>query len=169
MEWSRRSCPWRTFLYSDSQFEVCAHKFVNFDGEDYGLALLNNGKYGHRAGIVKVDVEGSFNVLTKAFVSSYDNAFFVLGYSELRFQAITKSSRHFVRELLTTPYRKINWNLSYIGFRFLLSRSTIHAILFSRPVSVLASKYAFTYVFFIKSIFLCAERTASGRRKTRLW
>ena len=32
-----------------AQFEVCAHKFVNLDGEDYGLALLNNGKYGHRA------------------------------------------------------------------------------------------------------------------------
>ena len=32
-----------------AQFEVCAHKFVNIDGEDYGLALLNNGKYGHRA------------------------------------------------------------------------------------------------------------------------
>ena len=32
-----------------AQFEVCAHKFVNLDGEDYGLALLNNCKYGHRA------------------------------------------------------------------------------------------------------------------------
>ena len=32
-----------------AQFEVCAHKFVNLDGEDYGFALLNNGKYGHRA------------------------------------------------------------------------------------------------------------------------
>lgn len=32
-----------------AQFEVCAHKFVNIDGEDYGFALLNNGKYGHRA------------------------------------------------------------------------------------------------------------------------
>ncbi|MDE6189189.1 MAG: hypothetical protein K2G37_02745 [Clostridia bacterium] len=32
-----------------AQFEVCAHKFVNLDGDDYGLALLNNGKYGHRA------------------------------------------------------------------------------------------------------------------------
>lgn len=32
-----------------AQFEVCAHKFINLDGEDYGFALLNNGKYGHRA------------------------------------------------------------------------------------------------------------------------
>lgn len=32
-----------------AQFEVCAHKFVNIDGEDYGFALLNNCKYGHRA------------------------------------------------------------------------------------------------------------------------
>lgn len=32
-----------------AQFEVCAHKFVNIDGKDYGFALLNNGKYGHRA------------------------------------------------------------------------------------------------------------------------
>ena len=32
-----------------AHFEVCAHKFVNIDGEDYGFALLNNGKYGHRA------------------------------------------------------------------------------------------------------------------------
>ncbi len=32
-----------------AQFEVCAHKFVNIDGDDYGFALLNNCKYGHRA------------------------------------------------------------------------------------------------------------------------
>ena len=32
-----------------AQFEVCAHKFINIDGEDYGFAILNNGKYGHRA------------------------------------------------------------------------------------------------------------------------
>ncbi len=60
-----------------------------------------------------------------------------------------KSSRTICsRAFYCKPFTKINFNLSYIGFRFLLSRSTIHAILFSRPVSVLASKYAFTYVFF---------------------
>ena len=41
-----------------AQFEVCAHKFVNLDGEDYGLALLNNCKYGHRAknGFLSLDL-----------------------------------------------------------------------------------------------------------------
>ncbi len=33
-------------------------------------------------------------------------------------------------------------NISYIGFRFLWSRSKIQAIRFSRPASVFASKYA---------------------------
>lgn len=32
-----------------AQFEVCAHKYVNIDGNDYGFALLNDCKYGHRA------------------------------------------------------------------------------------------------------------------------
>ena len=31
-----------------AQFEICAHKFVNVDKEDYGLGLINNCKYGHR-------------------------------------------------------------------------------------------------------------------------
>ena len=31
-----------------AQFEVCAHKFVNLDGEDYSLALFNRCKYGHK-------------------------------------------------------------------------------------------------------------------------
>ena len=31
-----------------AQFEICAHKYVNLDGEDYGIALLNRCKYGHR-------------------------------------------------------------------------------------------------------------------------
>ena len=32
-----------------AQFEICAHKFVNVDDGDYGVALLNNCKYGYRA------------------------------------------------------------------------------------------------------------------------
>lgn len=31
-----------------AQFEICAHKFVNLDGEDYSLALFNRCKYGHK-------------------------------------------------------------------------------------------------------------------------
>ncbi|MDE6757643.1 MAG: alpha-mannosidase [Clostridia bacterium] len=31
-----------------AQFEICAHKFVNVDKDDYGVALLNNCKYGYR-------------------------------------------------------------------------------------------------------------------------
>jgi len=31
-----------------AQFEICAHKFVNLDEENYGVALLNNCKYGYR-------------------------------------------------------------------------------------------------------------------------
>ena len=31
-----------------AQFEVCAHKFVNLDGENYSLALFNRCKYGHK-------------------------------------------------------------------------------------------------------------------------
>lgn len=31
-----------------AQFEICAHKFVNIDGDGYGLGLINNCKYGHR-------------------------------------------------------------------------------------------------------------------------
>ena len=31
-----------------AQFEICAHKFVNVDGDGYGLGLINNCKYGHR-------------------------------------------------------------------------------------------------------------------------
>ena len=31
-----------------AQFEVCAHKFVNLDGEGYSLALFNRCKYGHK-------------------------------------------------------------------------------------------------------------------------
>ena len=43
----------RSTLEDDSirraQFERCAHKYVNIDSDDYGFALINNGKYGHRA------------------------------------------------------------------------------------------------------------------------
>ncbi len=31
-----------------AQFEICAHKFVNVDGEDGGFAVLSNCKYGYR-------------------------------------------------------------------------------------------------------------------------
>ncbi|MDE6189648.1 MAG: alpha-mannosidase [Clostridia bacterium] len=31
-----------------AQFEICAHKFVNVDGENCGVALLNDCKYGYR-------------------------------------------------------------------------------------------------------------------------
>ena len=31
-----------------AQFEICAHKFVNVDKDNYGLALINDCKYGHR-------------------------------------------------------------------------------------------------------------------------
>ena len=31
-----------------AQFEICAQKYINLDDKDYGWALLNNCKYGHR-------------------------------------------------------------------------------------------------------------------------
>ena len=31
-----------------AQFEICAHQFVDMSDADGGLALLNDGKYGHR-------------------------------------------------------------------------------------------------------------------------
>jgi len=31
-----------------AQFEICAHKFVNVDDGDYGVALINDCKYGYR-------------------------------------------------------------------------------------------------------------------------
>ncbi len=31
-----------------AQYEVCAHKWVDMSQEDYGVALLNDGKYGYR-------------------------------------------------------------------------------------------------------------------------
>ncbi|MDE5549339.1 MAG: hypothetical protein K2J13_03705, partial [Clostridia bacterium] len=31
-----------------AQFEICAHKFVNVDSDNYGVALLNDCKYGYR-------------------------------------------------------------------------------------------------------------------------
>jgi alpha-mannosidase len=32
-----------------AQFEICAHKWIATEGSDGGFALLNDGKYGHRA------------------------------------------------------------------------------------------------------------------------
>jgi len=31
-----------------AQFEICAHKWVDLEGENYGISLLNDSKYGHR-------------------------------------------------------------------------------------------------------------------------
>lgn len=31
-----------------AQFEICAHKYINLDDKDYGLAMIDNGKYGRR-------------------------------------------------------------------------------------------------------------------------
>ena len=43
-----------------AQFEICAHKFVNLDDEkdEYGLALINNCKYGHRvkSGLISLNL-----------------------------------------------------------------------------------------------------------------
>ncbi|WP_125608184.1 alpha-mannosidase [Lapidilactobacillus bayanensis] len=33
--------------WDEAKFEVCAHKWVDLSEEEYGVALLNNGKYGH--------------------------------------------------------------------------------------------------------------------------
>jgi alpha-mannosidase len=32
-----------------AQFEVCAHKYINLDGDGYGIALINDCKFGHKA------------------------------------------------------------------------------------------------------------------------
>lgn len=41
-----------------AQFEVCAHKYVDFSNNSYGIALLNDCKYGHRteAGFVELNL-----------------------------------------------------------------------------------------------------------------
>ncbi|MBN9181011.1 MAG: hypothetical protein J0J00_10795, partial [Microbacterium sp.] len=41
-----------------AQFEVCAHKWLAVQDEDGGFALLNDGKYGHRAknGVVSLNL-----------------------------------------------------------------------------------------------------------------
>lgn len=41
-----------------AQFEICAHKFVNVDSEDYGVGVLNDCKYGHRVkqGIISLNL-----------------------------------------------------------------------------------------------------------------
>ncbi|MDE5616199.1 MAG: alpha-mannosidase, partial [Clostridia bacterium] len=41
-----------------AQFEICAHKFVNVDCDGYGLALINDCKYGHRvkSGLISLNL-----------------------------------------------------------------------------------------------------------------
>lgn len=41
--WTRDETP-----QERAQFEICAHQFVDMSDADGGLALLNDGKYGHR-------------------------------------------------------------------------------------------------------------------------
>lgn len=36
-------------VYDAAQFEVCAHKWIDYSQPDYGVALLNDSKYGHYA------------------------------------------------------------------------------------------------------------------------
>lgn len=41
-----------------AQFEICAHKFVNVDDDKYGIAIINNCKYGYHAknGIISLNL-----------------------------------------------------------------------------------------------------------------
>ncbi len=41
-----------------AQFEICAHKFVNVDKDNYGIAVINDCKYGYRAkeGIISLNL-----------------------------------------------------------------------------------------------------------------
>lgn len=41
-----------------AQFEICAHKWVDVSGDDYGVSLLNDCKYGHRVkdGIISLNL-----------------------------------------------------------------------------------------------------------------
>ena len=41
-----------------AQFEICAHKFVNVDKDGYGVAVINDCKYGHRVkeGIISLNL-----------------------------------------------------------------------------------------------------------------
>lgn len=36
-------------VYDAAQFEICAHKWIDYSQPDYGVALLNDSKYGHYA------------------------------------------------------------------------------------------------------------------------
>ncbi|WP_176691665.1 alpha-mannosidase [Superficieibacter electus] len=36
-------------VYDAAQFEICAHKWIDYSRTDYGVALLNESKYGHYA------------------------------------------------------------------------------------------------------------------------
>ena len=35
--------------WEEARFEICAHKWVDLSRDDYGVALINESKYGHRA------------------------------------------------------------------------------------------------------------------------
>lgn len=41
-----------------AQYEICAHKFVNVDEDEYGVALINNCKYGHyvKDGVISLNL-----------------------------------------------------------------------------------------------------------------
>lgn len=41
-----------------AQFEICAHKFVDISDKDYGIALINDSKYGHyvKEGIISLNL-----------------------------------------------------------------------------------------------------------------
>lgn len=39
-----------------AQFEICAHKYVNLDDKDYGIALINDCKYGHKVKNGKISI-----------------------------------------------------------------------------------------------------------------
>jgi alpha-mannosidase len=47
----------RNTSWDIARFEVCAHKWADLSESDYGVALLNNGKYGH-------DIHGNVMRLT---------------------------------------------------------------------------------------------------------
>ncbi len=52
--------------YDAAKFEVCAHKFADISEDDYGVALLNDCKYGH-------NTEGNVLKLTMLKAGTYPN------------------------------------------------------------------------------------------------
>lgn len=38
----------RNTTWERTQFEICAHKWIDLSGDDYGVALMNDCKYGHK-------------------------------------------------------------------------------------------------------------------------